>query len=125
MVAALLLLSATADKMLALHRAILPKFVEAVSLGSPPSSAGVPIEYRVPAGVPVEVWDSGIAVRAEAGDTASSVAHQFSVPTWVIAQLNQLGPAEAIEPGRTLVVSRMIFAPANVSVATAHILIPR
>jgi hypothetical protein len=108
----------TIDKMLALHRAVLPKFVEAVSLGSPPGSAGVP------AGVPVEVWDSGIAVRAEAGDTASSVAHQFSVPTWVIAQLNQLAPGEAIEPGRALVVPRMIFAPANVSVATAPILTP-
>jgi LysM repeat protein len=104
--------------MLALHRAILPQFVEAVSLGSPPGSAGVPMEYRVPAGV---VWDSGMAVRAEAGDTASSVAHQFSVPTWVIAQLNQLAPGEAIEPGRTLVMPRMIFAPADVSLATAPV----
>ena len=115
----------TIDKMLALHRAILPKFVEAVSLGSPRGSAGVPIEYRVPSGVPVEVWDSGMAVRAEAGDTASSVAHQFSVPTWVIAQLNQLAPDAAIEPGRTLVVPRMIFVPGNVSVATAPVLTPR
>jgi hypothetical protein len=115
----------TIDKMLALHRAILPKFVEAVSLGSPPGSGRVPIEYRVPAGVPVEVWDSGMAVRAEAGDTASLVAHQFSVPTWVIAQLNQVAPDEAIEPGRTLVVPRMIFAPANVSVAAAPVLTPR
>ena len=90
----------TIDKMLTLHRAILPKFVEAVSLGSPPGSGGVPIEYRVPAGVPIEVWDSGMAVRATPGDTAWSVAHQFSVPTWVIAQLNQLMPLEAIEPGR-------------------------
>jgi hypothetical protein len=62
-----------------------------------------------------------MAVRAEAGDTASSVAHQ----SWMIAQLNQLAPAEAIEPGRTLIVPRMIFASANVSVATAPILTPR
>ena len=115
----------TIDKMLSLHRAILPKFVEAVGLGSPPRSDSVPIEYRVPGGVPVEVWDSGMAVRAEAGDTASSVAHQFSVPTWVVAQLNQLAPGEAIEPGRTLVVPRMSFVPPNVSVATAPVLIPR
>ncbi len=110
------------DKMLALHQAILPKFVEAVSLGSPPGAAGVAIEYRVPVGVPIEVWDSGMLARADPGDTASSVAQQFSVATWVIAQLNQLAPGEAIEPGRTLVVPRMTFAPANVSVATAPIL---
>jgi len=115
----------TIDKMLTLHRAILPKFVEAVSLGSPPGSGGIPIEYRVPMGVPIEVWDSGMAVRATAGDTAWSVAHQFSVPTWVIAQLNQLMPLEAIEAGRTLVVPRMIFAPANVSLTTAPVLTRR
>ena len=49
----------TMDKMLELHHALLPKFVEAVSLGSPSGPTSVPIEYRVPAGVPVEVWDSG------------------------------------------------------------------
>jgi hypothetical protein len=115
----------TIDKMLTLHHAILPKFLEAVSLGSPPGSGGVPIEYRVPALVPIEVWDSGVLVRADPGDTASSVAHQFSVPAWVIAQLNQLAPGESIEPGRTLIIPRMIFPPADVSVATAPVLTPR
>ena len=38
----------TIDKMLALHYAILPKFLQAVSLGSPSSSTSVPIAYRVP-----------------------------------------------------------------------------
>jgi hypothetical protein len=106
------------------HVTILPKFVEAV-IGSPPGSGGVPIEYRVPAGFPIEVWDSGVLVRAALGDTVSSVAHQFSVPTWVIAQLNQLAPSEAIEPGRTLIIPRMIFPPADVSIATAPFLTRR
>ncbi len=100
----------TIDKMLALHYALLPKFLQAVSLGSPSSSTSVPIAYRVPAGLPIEVWDSGMLVRAEAGDTPFSVAQQFAVPTWIVAQLNQLAPGEPIEPGRTLVVPRMIFA---------------
>ncbi len=100
----------TIDKMLALHYALFPKFLEAVSLGSPSSSASIPIAYRVPAGLPIEVWDSGMLVRADAGDTPFSVAQQFAVPTWVVAQLNQLAPGEPIEPGRTLVVPRMIFA---------------
>ena len=115
----------TMDKMLELHQVILPKFVEAASLESAPGPGGVPIEYRVPAGVPVEVWDSGILVRAEAGDTAASVARRFSVPTWAIGQLNQLATSEPVEPGRTLVVPRMIFAPANVSLAPATVLTRR
>ncbi len=100
----------TIDKMLALHYALFPKFLEAVSLGSPSSSTSIPIAYRVPAGLPIEVWDSGMLVRADAGDTPFSVAQQFAIPTWVVAQLNQLAPSEPIEPGRTLVIPRMIFA---------------
>jgi hypothetical protein len=124
------------DKMLVLHHAIVPKFVEAVSPESPPGLVGIPsipIEYRVPAGVPIEVWDSGMQVRAAPGDTTSSVAQQFSVPTWVIAQLNQLAGDEPVEPGRTLLVPRMIFTPPNptsslrrnVSLAPGPILIRR
>ena len=48
----------TIDKMLVLHQAIIPKFLEAIGFGSPPREAGIPIEYRVPAGAPIEVWES-------------------------------------------------------------------
>ena len=71
------------------------------------------------------MWDSGVLVRAEAGDTAASVARQFSVPTWAIGQLNQLMPGEPVEPGRALVVPRMIAAPADVSLAPAPVLTRR
>ena len=54
----------TIDKVLALHYALFPKFLEAISLGSPSSSTSIPIAYRVPAGYPIEVWDSGMLVRA-------------------------------------------------------------
>ena len=100
----------TIDKMLALHYALFPKFLEAVSLGSPSTSTSIPIAYRVPAGFPIAVWDSGMLVRADPGDTAFSVAQQFAVPTWVVAQLNQIAPGEPIESGRTLVIPRMTFA---------------
>jgi LysM domain len=104
----------TIDKMLSLHGAIIPKFLEAVSLGAP-KEPGVPIEYRVPPGARVEVWDSGIKVRASAGDTPESLAERYGVPTWVVAQLNKLVLEEPIEPGKDLVVPRMIFAPTTAS----------
>jgi hypothetical protein len=111
----------TIDKMLALHSAIIPKFIEAVSFGAPPRVAGIPIEYRVPAGAPIEVWDSGVEIRAEAGDKADLVADRYGVPAWVVSQLNRLAPDAPIERGRTLVVPRMIFAPTTVSLAKASI----
>jgi hypothetical protein len=107
----------TIDKMLALHNAIIPKFIEAVSFGSPPRRAGIPIEYRVPAGAPIEVWDSGVEIRAAAEDRPDSIADRYGVPAWVVSQLNRLPPDEPIEAGRTLVVPRMLFAPATVSMA--------
>jgi hypothetical protein len=115
----------TIDKMLALHNAIIPKFIEAVSFGPPPRQAGVPIEYRVPAGAPIEVWDSGVEIRAVAEDRADSIADRYGVPTWVVSQLNRLPPEERIEAGRTLVVPRMVFAPATVSLAKAPVLSQR
>jgi hypothetical protein len=106
----------TIDKMLVLHNAVIPKFLEAVSFGSPaPRDNGVPIEYRVPAGAHVDVWDSGVQVRTSAGDTPESVAERYGVPTWVVAQLNKLVLEEPIEPGTTLVVPRMIFSPTTAS----------
>jgi pimeloyl-ACP methyl ester carboxylesterase len=105
----------TIDKMLALHRAIIPKFLEAVSFGSPPREAGVPIEYRVPQGARVEVWDSGIKVQASAEDTPEAVAERYGVPTWVVAQLNKLVLEEPVGSDQTLVVPRMVFAPATAS----------
>jgi pimeloyl-ACP methyl ester carboxylesterase len=110
----------TIDKMLALHHAIIPKFLEAVSFGSPPHEAGVPIEYRVPAGARVDVWDSGVEIKAGSQDTPESVAERYGVPTWVIAQLNKLVLDEPVASGRTLVVPRMIFAPTLASLPRAR-----
>jgi len=97
----------TIDKMLALHHAIIPKFLEAVSFGSPPREAGVPIEYRVPQGARVEVWDSGIKAHAIAEDTPEAVAERYGVPTWVVAQLNKLVLDEPIGSGKDIVVPRI------------------
>jgi hypothetical protein len=105
----------TIDKMLALHHAVIPKFLEAVSFGSPPREAGVPIEYRVPQGARIEVWDSGMHIRAGVGDTPETVAERYGVPIWVVAQLNKLVLDEPIGSAKDLVVPRMVFAPTTAS----------
>ncbi len=100
----------TIDKMPALHQAIVPKFIEAARYRSPPPGPRVAIEYRVPAGAPIEVWDGGMQVAAAADDTADTVARRYGVPAWVVTQLNNIGADEHIGSARTLVVPRMAYA---------------
>jgi len=65
----------------------------------------------VPAGAPIEVWDSGMQVSASADDTADTVGRRYGVPAWVVAQLNKVSAEERIAAGRTLIVPRMAYAP--------------
>ncbi|HHZ08253.1 MAG TPA: hypothetical protein GX405_05690 [Rhizobiales bacterium] len=50
----------------------------------------------MPADAPIELWDGGQIVEAQAGDTLESVAAARSVPLWAVTQRN------AAEPGRPL-----------------------
>ncbi len=97
----------TIDKMPALHQAIVPKFIEAARYRPPPPGQRIMLEYRVPAGAPIEVWDGGMQVAAGADDTADMVARRYGVPAWVVAQLNSVPADQRIGANRTLVVPRM------------------
>jgi hypothetical protein len=66
----------------------------------------VPIRYVMPRGVPVELWDSGLPVKAEAGDTAGRLAARYAVPVWAVAQINDLEPDAALQPGQRIVIPR-------------------
>jgi len=101
----------TIDKAPALHQAIIPKFIEAAHYHSPPPGSRIGIEYRVPAGAPIEVWDSGMQVSAGPEDTADTVGRRYGVPAWVVAQLNKVSAEEHIAAGRSLIVPRMAYAP--------------
>jgi LysM repeat protein len=60
--------------------------------------------------VPIELWDSGLPIRTEEGDTVRSVAAKFAVPVWSLAQLNNIEPNATLRGGQRLVVPRNIEA---------------
>jgi LysM repeat protein len=66
----------------------------------------------MPRGEPVELWDSGIGIRAEPGDTVRTVAQRYAVPVWAVAQLNDISANTTLEAGRRLVVPRHLEAAA-------------
>jgi hypothetical protein len=69
-----------------LRDAILPKFLAAAAFGPQPMGDAVPIDYVVPGDAPIEVWDSGMAVQAAAGDTPGPIGwtttHRSARAAW-------------------------------------------
>ncbi len=66
----------------------------------------VPIRYIMPRGEPIEMWDSGVTVQTEIGDTVRTVAQRYGVPAWAVAQLNDVGMNTSLQPGQRLIVPR-------------------
>ena len=57
----------------------------------------------VPAGVPIELWDSGLAISAHAGDTLQTIATTYHVPLWTLTQLNKVSETAALTEGQRVV----------------------
>lgn len=96
--------------MATLQDAVVAKIVEVVNAPAAPAEKPVAIEYALPKDSPFELWDSGVAVIAAAGDTAASVAAQFGVPAWAVASINEIAADAPLAAGQRLVVPRRIAA---------------
>jgi hypothetical protein len=56
----------------------------------------------------IELWDSGTPVSAHAGDTLQTVATEYHVPLWALAQVNQKSEGAALSEGERIVVPRYL-----------------
>ncbi|HTZ00934.1 MAG TPA: LysM peptidoglycan-binding domain-containing protein [Xanthobacteraceae bacterium] len=68
----------------------------------------IPLRIVYPPSVPIELWDSGLAVSAAAGDTLQTIAAAHHVPLWAVAQLNHVAEHAALTEGQRIVVPRYI-----------------
>ena len=106
----------TIDKMDDVHAQLIAKILQ---LATTPAKAGgeaVPLNYVVPPGSAIELWDSGMPVFARPGDTLQTIAELYHVPLWSLTQVNK-GVAESapLVPGERVVVPRHLLPPAEVS----------
>jgi LysM repeat protein len=90
--------------------------------GTPASAEGeaVPIRLEVPADAAIELWDSGLPVRAHAGDTLKSLADAYHVPLWALAQINSVSDSAPLNEGQRIVVPRHLVAMAIPSTVTSY-----
>jgi len=68
----------------------------------------VPLHIVFLATGPIELWDSGRPVAAQAGDTLQSLAAANHVPLWALVQINQKPENTALTAGERIVVPRYL-----------------
>ena len=97
-------------KIQGLQDKIIAKVVQITTMPVSLDGPTVPIRYVMPRGEPIELWDSGVAIHAEPGDSVRSVAQRYAVPAWVVAQLNDVGQRATFEAGQRVVIPRHLEA---------------
>jgi hypothetical protein len=75
---------------------------------TPPTTQGeaVPIHLSVPADAAIELWDSGLAIKAHAGDTLKTLAESYHVPLWSLEQINRVSDGTPLAEGQRITVPR-------------------
>ena len=104
------------DKMDGVHDQVMGKILQLATTPAKAAGEAVPLNYVVPPGTPIELWDSGMPVFARPGDTLQTIAGLYHVPLWSLTQVNK-GVVESapLVPGERVVVPRHLLPSAEVS----------
>ena len=68
------------------------------------------LKYTVPGSAPIVLWDDAVQVKVKSGETLETIASTDRAPSWAIAQINKLDADRPLEPGRTLIIPRSLYA---------------
>jgi len=104
------------DKMDGVHDQVMAKILQLATTPAKAAGEAVPLNYVVPPGNAIELWDSGMPVFARPGDTLQTIAALYRVPLWSLTQVNK-GIAEStpLVPGERVTVPRHLQPLAEVS----------
>jgi hypothetical protein len=72
------------------------------------SEGSEPLRLVVPPSVTIELWDSGLAISANAGDTLQTIATTYHVPLWTLTQLNKVSETAALTEGQRIVIPHAV-----------------
>jgi LysM repeat protein len=89
-----------------IHEQLVSKIVQLTRTPAAGQGEVVPIRYVVPARAPIELWDSGVPVKARAGDTLPSLAAAHHVPVWALAQINRMAENATFAGGERIIMPR-------------------
>lgn len=104
------------DKMDDVHAQVITKILQLATTPAKAEGEAVPLNYVVPPGTAIELWDSGMPVFARPGDTLQTIAELYHVPLWSLTQANKgLTESAPLVPGERVVVPRHLVPIAEVS----------
>lgn len=92
-----------------LQDAVVNKIAVVAANPDAPPGPTLRIAYPIPQGKPIILFDAGISVVVQEGDSAASIAAQYGVPPWVVAAMNGgINPGRKLTPGEKLRVPRYV-----------------
>jgi pimeloyl-ACP methyl ester carboxylesterase len=107
------------DKMDQIHQQLVAKIVQLSAMPAKDLTKDdgepLPLRYVVPPKVEIELWDSGMAVAARAGDTLQTLAERYHLPLWSLTQANPMPENAPLMVGQRIVVPRHLAPPAATS----------
>jgi hypothetical protein len=109
----------TIDKMDDIHQQLVAKIVQLAAMPAKDLAKDdgepLPLRYVVPPKVEIELWDSGMAVAARAGDTLQALAERYHLPLWSLTQLNPIGENAPLMVGQRIILPRHLAPPSAVA----------
>jgi hypothetical protein len=67
------------------------------------------LAYVVPSTEPIQIWDSGVQIVPRQGEDLKTVAANYAVPVWLLAQVNRLYPDAPLASGKPLIVPQHMY----------------
>jgi hypothetical protein len=97
------------DRSKRLQSEVIAKVLQVVAFPQPTEpDRMVSIRYVVPMRAPIELWDGGLPVRLQPGQTIQSLANLYGVPAWAIRQASGISDDEAPLVGSEIIIPRHI-----------------
>jgi pimeloyl-ACP methyl ester carboxylesterase len=106
----------TIDKMDLVHQQIVAKILQLSATPAKVDGEIFPLRYVVPPQEQIELWDSGMAITARAGDTLRTLAQQYGLPLWSLTQINQQMSENApLAAGQRVIIPRHLLPVADIA----------
>jgi hypothetical protein len=106
----------TLDKSPRIHNAVVAEIVGFISAAPTQAQTSAQfihpyfLAYVVPPNEPIEIWDSGIQIAVRPRETLRTIADDYRIPVWLLAQVNRLDPNRDPAPGTPLIVPQHMYS---------------
>ena len=99
---------------------LVTKIAQLSSIPAASEGEAVPIHLEVPGDAAIELWDSGLPIKAHAGDTLKSLAATYSVPLWALAEVNSVSARAPLSEDQRIVIPRHLVPTAAPTAITSY-----